>query len=373
MTRLHLVPVLMFCVLAPSCSIEPPLHLRMQTNTSVVLQTEVNLDVLWQVDWETRWTFNWDPVIFGPIGYEAPASIRLHLYSLDADGNPKSHTVNNFHGTSTVIPITVGAYDMLFHNNDSESLRFTDGGTMEDIECYTRIISSGLKESSSILTVEQKADTRTKAETDTLDTEPVILMPDALYSLYKRRVLITDNPDDYEYIDGRNVLRLSGELTPCTYIHLFQVHLMNNYERVVGSEGGAALTGTASSVNIVSHFSADSTASVPTTVIFDRSTDQMAIRFMSFGIPGCNPYNAASVAESSSRHFLVINITYFDGTWRNIRVDVTDAVRALPLGGVIDLELDVDDFPPDGAISGGGFQALIDDWEHEYGETTIIN
>ena len=373
MTRLHIFPVLLFCILAPGCSIEPPLHLRVKADTSVILQTEVDLDVLWQVDWESRWSFNWKPDIYGPLGYEDPASLRLHLYTLDAEGNPKSHTINNFHGTSSIIPITVGAYDMLFHNNDSEALRFTDGGTMEDIECYTRVISSGLKESSSILTVEQKADTKSPVEADTLSSEPVILMPDALFSLYKKGVVITDNPDDYDYINGRYVLRLEGELTPCTYIHLFQIHLLNNYERVVGSEGGAALTGTAPSVNIVTRFTSDSTASVPTTVLYDKETDLMAIRFMTFGLPGCNPYDAASVAASDSRHFLVINITYFDATWRNIRIDVTDAVRALPLGGVIDLELDVDDFPPDGAISGSGFQALIDEWEEDYGETTIIN
>lgn len=374
MSRLTFLSVLALCLLAPACTINPPLHLRMQAETSVELQTEVNLDLLWQADWEAHWSFNWDPAVYGPIGYVEPASMRVHLYALDAQGSPKSHMVNNFHGTSAFVPITVGVYDMLFHNNDSEALLFTDGATLEEIQCSTRIISSGLKESSSVLTIEQKKEqAETKAETDAPGPEPVILMPDPLYSLYKQGVAVTDNIDDYEYIDGRYVLRLGGELLPCTYIHLFQIHLANNYERVVGSEGGAAITGVAAGVNLHTRVSADSTASVPSTVLFDRRADEMAIRFISFGIPGCNPYDAASVAASSSTHFLVVNITYFDGTWRNIRVDVTDALRALPLGGVVSLELDVDDFPPEGAKSGGGFQALIDNWEEIIGGTTIIN
>lgn len=374
MTAHHLLPLFVLLALAPACSIEPPLHLRKQAETSVELQTEVNLDLLWQADWEARWSFNWDPAVYGPIGYEEPASMRIHLYALDAQGYPKSHTISNFQGTSSFIPITVGVYDMLFHNNDSEALLFTDGGTMEEVQCSTRIISSGLKESSSVLTVEQKKEqAETKSESDAPGPEPVILMPDPLYTLYKQGVAITDNLDDYEYVDGRYVLRLGGELQPCTYIHLFQIHLTNNYERVVGSEGGAAITGVAAGVNLHTRVSADSTASVPSTVLFDRRADQMAIRFITFGIPGCNPYDQACVAASSSTHFLVVNITYFDATWRNIRIDVTDAVRALPLGGVIDLELDVDDFPPEGAKTGSGFQALIDNWEEITGGTTIIN
>ena len=41
---------------------------------------------------------------------------------------------------------------------------------------------------------------------------------------------------------------------------------------------------------------------------------------------------------------------------------------------MITLELDVDDFPPDeSAGGGGGFQALIGDWNEQVGSTTIIN
>ena len=115
------------------------------------------------------------------------------------------------------------------------------------------------------------------------------------------------------------------------------------------------------------------TVSVITDALFSRSTDQFCIRMLSFGIPDCNPYDAESVAAApEGPHFLVLNVTYLDATWRNIRVDITDAVRALPLGGVITLDLDVDDFPPEHALRGDGFQALIDDWQEVHGSATII-
>ena len=41
---------------------------------------------------------------------------------------------------------------------------------------------------------------------------------------------------------------------------------------------------------------------------------------------------------------------------------------------MIDLTLDVNDFPPEQGDTGGGggFDALIDEWDEEQGETTII-
>ena len=57
-----------------------------------------------------------------------------------------------------------------------------------------------------------------------------------------------------------------------------------------------------------------------------------------------------------------------------IGTHVTDEVRALPLGGVIPIEIDVNDFPPEGgSIGGGGFNALVGDWDEKTGSTTILN
>ena len=61
-----------------------------------------------------------------------------------------------------------------------------------------------------------------------------------------------------------------------------------------------------------------------------------------------------------------------------MRIDITDQFKDLPTGGVITLDLDVNDFPPDDPPTpppgeGGGFQALINGWEEETGSVTIIN
>ena len=370
----HILVLLVLCIQASGCSISPKLYLREPMQTQIVLETEVNLNLMWQVEWETQWEFPWNASVLGPLGYKEPASISAHVYSLDENGNHRSHYTKNFYGNTANMPITVGDYDLLFHNNDSETLLFSAEDELGTIYCNTRIISSGLKESSPVLTAMQKFDGDTKAD-ESLIQDPIALMPDGLFVLYDQGETISGNLEDYEYIDGKYILRIQGIMNPATYIHLFQLHLANNEGRVVGSNGGGVLTGVAAGVNLDTRVSARTPVGIPTDVYYDKNKELMAARFMSYGIPGCNPYSHESVEQApEGKNFLVINISYANGNWKNIRIDVTKAFRALPLGGLIDITLDVNDFPPeDGSTGGGGgFDALINDWDEEHGETTIV-
>lgn len=373
----HIFVLLAFCIQASACSIRPELHLRQPIHTQIVLETEVNLNLMWQVEWETRWEFPWNENVLGPLGYQEPASISAHVYSLDENGNHKSHFTQNFYGTTANIPVTVGTYDLLFHNNDSESLIFTTKDEIkDDIYCTTRVISSGLKASDPVMTPLQKSTSETKASKDSsYKQDPVSLMPDALFVLYDQREIISDNLEDYEYIDGRYVYRIEGELEPASYIHLIQIHLLNNQGRVVGSNSGAVITGVAAGVDLQTRIATTTSVSVPMDMHFDRKTDIMAARTITFGIPGCDPLDTESLTKApESVHFLIINMCYSNNSWKNIRVDITDAFRAHPKGGVIDLALDVNDFPPESAKTdgNGGFNALIDEWEEEEGGITIV-
>ena len=355
------------------CAIEPPLHLRKAANARIYITTKVEVSLMWQTDWNTRWQFNWNESMLGPLGYALPASMRMHIFTHGPNGQPIAHTVHNFVGDNAQMEVFIGTHDLLFHNNDSEALLFSQDDDLAPVNSYTRNISSGLKASSPVFTPAQKAaGFTTKADPD---EEPVSLMPEGLFSLFDANRVITDNPDDYVYENGKYVLKIQGELYPSTYIYLVQVKLLNNDSRVVGSSGGAALTGMAGGVNLNTRESWTSTVSVPMDIYMDKEQDMLGGKVFTFGNPGCNPYDDASVAAMPEQnHFLVLNVTYVNGSWKNIRMDVTDQVRALPQGGVITLEIDVNDFPPDeSAGGGGGFNALIGGWDEETGSTTIIN
>ena len=367
--RLFISALILATAFAAGCTIQPPLYLRVPVESVVSVEAEVNVNLLWQIDWEVEWTYRWDSEVLGPEGYEEDIeAMSLHIYPHDDQGGHLSHSVKNFMGNTTEIPFIVGTYDLLFHNNDSEVLLFREDSETDDIYCYTRVISSGLRNSDPVKTMQQKL-MGTKATGKAPENEPVTYMPDDLFSLYDRDHVITDNLDEYEYIDGKYVILIKGELTPSSYIHLVQVNLLNNDGRIVGS-GGAVLTGVADGVNLMTKTGVSNTVSVPTEVMMDEERDMLGMRFSSFGIPGCNPYDPNSVDASVSEHCLVLNVIYANDLYKNISVDLTDQVRSLPLGGVIVLDLDVNDFPS-GEEMGGGFNALISEWDDISAGATI--
>lgn len=360
-------------LLLGGCTIEPILHLRKAIKAKVALSAKVNVDIMWQINWTAEWQFNWSVSALGPLGYTMPASMRMHVFTHGSEGVPVSHFTYNFMGESAETEVFIGTHDILFHNNDSEALLFSQENELADVHSYTRKLAGGLKASTQVLTVEQKAAGMTKAPGE-LD-EPVNLTPDGLFSLFDKGQVISDDLSTYVYENGKYVLKIEGELRPASFIYLFQITLKNNSGRVVGSAGGAALTGMSQGVNLMDNMTWPETASYLMDVYMDKPQDMLGAKVFSFGIPGCNPYDAASVAAAvSGKHYLVLNVSYINGSTRNISMDVTDQVRALPTGGVIPLEIDVDDFPPDdSAGGGGGFVALIGEWDEETGSATIIN
>ena len=378
-----LITALAALLFVSGCTIEPQLRLRQVATTKVVMQTKISTDIMWQVNWQAQWNFAWKTDVYGPIGYSEPKGIRMHIYTLDDAGLPKSHNVYNFSGTEGQADVFVGIHDLLFHNNDSEVLLFRSEDELSDIYSYTRIISKGLRSSIPVQTTEQKI--ATKADEDPEDTdlteeidEPVAFAPDELFVLYEPKYRITDDLSDYEYIDGKYVLRIQGELVPHSFIYLFQIRLLNNLDRVAGSSG-AALTGMAESVNLRTGVTSATPVCVPMDVFINATADPdlMGARVLCFGIPGCDPYDAASVAATESKHWLVLNVLFKTGKYKNIRIDITDQVRALPTGGVIPLEIDVEDFPEEDTDppidEGDGFKPLIGGWNEETGSTTIIS
>lgn len=380
MKWMHLILAMLPMLILYGCKIDPPLHLRRLVEAEVAVDMNFEVDMMWQIDWHTEWNFDWKTEVWGPLEYDDPASIRMHTYTLGADGERRAHTVNNFAGMEGTVSVFVGTHDLLFHNNDSEVLLFRADEDLSPIHAYTRVISSGLKGSIPVQTTSQKEQAKTKDSVTDMENEPVTFQPDELFRLFDPAHYVSDNLADYDYIDGRYVLRIEGELTPGTFIYLIQVRLLNNLGRVTGSVGGGALTGVADGVNLETGVTHDNRVSVPFDVYLNQEADPdlLGARVMTFGIPACNPYDSLSVkAAPQTPHYLVLNVTFATGHYKNVRVDITDLFRDLPTGGVITLELDVNDFPPEEidppVDEGGGFNPVIGEWNEQVGTTTIIN
>ena len=196
--RLLISALMLVAAFVTGCRIEPPLYLRTPVQSMLAVEADVNVNLMWQIDWKIQWTFRWDVEAMGPVGYQEDIEgMSLHIFPHDDQGGHLSHTQKNFVGKTTDIPFIVGVYDLLFHNNDSEVLLFREDEHTDDIYCYTRVISTGLKNSNPVKTLQQKL-MGTKADGKAPENEPVTYMPDDLFSLYDKGRRITDNLDDYE-------------------------------------------------------------------------------------------------------------------------------------------------------------------------------
>ncbi len=376
MRSLHFISLFVSLLILGGCTIEPPLHLRRAVKMKIDVATPVSEDDLWQPDWKRLWDYEWDTEAFGPVGYPPLKAFRMHVFTLNETGLPKSHSAYSFNGHEGETDVFVGIHDLLFHNIGSEVTLFRSDDELSHVNAYTRIISSGLKTSSLVLTTTQKA-LATKVEAEEIN-EQVAYMPDELYAFPDPSYSITDDTSEYDYSDGKYVVRLHEDLPPRSFIWLFRIKFLNNHGRVIGSKGGAALTGVAESVDMQTGMTATQVVSVPAEVRMDNKSnpDMMGVRMLSFGIPGCDPYDAKSVASApKGKHWFVLNVNFSTGKYKNIRIDVTEQLRSLPTGGVILLEVDVNDFPPEDTDppvdGGGGFNPLIGDWEEENGNATI--
>ena len=92
---------------------------------------DFRLDVMWGIDWQTRWQYYWDESLYGPVGYTTPEGVRANVYTINQISERVKYTSRNLpkHG-GRVSLTTNSTYDLVFYNNDTEYILFsTDEST----------------------------------------------------------------------------------------------------------------------------------------------------------------------------------------------------------------------------------------------------
>ena len=51
---------------------------------------DIRLELLWGVDWESQWQYEWDESLFGNIGYSEPDWIRAIIYNHDMENDSRT-------------------------------------------------------------------------------------------------------------------------------------------------------------------------------------------------------------------------------------------------------------------------------------------
>ena len=382
--RRHIAPWMFAALLLASLFMgceRKDLYLAQRGTLSVDVSVyDIQLELLWGADWQTRWQYRWDESLFGPIGYTQPTGVRANVYTISQINQRVKYTTRNLPKQGGKVSLTTNTtYDMVFYNNDTEYILFaTDDSTY------------------------YYATTRGNVRAPYTRGYSNYNQPDQLFGTYLHDLYVTDDPDAYvveEAADGSliYVFNVEASLTPYTYIYLCQVMLLNNKDdnglRVQGAEG-LTVSGLAGGVDLFTR-TTDSTHIVAITqedvkpLQEDRSLtlpdgttsegDIFAARLMTWGLPGIDPLERSRtrvpiVTDDSTT--IALGLKLRNGSVYSVERNITEQIKQYPAGGIITVVIDAAEIP-DSIIGGkpkpgGGFDASVDDWENEIEADIII-
>ena len=393
-----------------SCAPEPPLHLYNDELTNISLpapklslEVQWNYDIVYQIkyDWKAEWYYGWDDgdrSIWGEIEPTEPTKFYLRRYytgnipfgpHLTYDDPPP------FYGNHYQDHFDWGFWDILVYNEPQVnviSVHFNENDH-DDIIAYTK--ESG--ESS-----RHYAPRYTRA----------FYAPEPLYAGYKQAEEINSDLRGFDYDEVNNiwVRKLELVLLPVTYVYLTQIILHNNKGRITGVAGTCNLTGMAHETHLHTRRAGDVPVSVnyeckmksnipyiPLADVLDPKPDSpdpataervdvIGGRLVTFGICGLAPWDDINEEtmtpdqirkkiETIDKNDHIIELTFtFANTNATLQkdFDVTDQVKKYFKGGVLTIELNVDDLEiPEPGGGGGLFDPVIEDYSYEEHEIPI--
>lgn len=334
-----------FMALLASCTDmhDPLLHTAGKVEVRPEVEQHINVETMWQVNWQDKWQVSWNESTQGKLGYTVPETYHLDYFLSDGNWIGQRDMASN----SIRLDLGHGTYDLLTYNNDTQNI------CLSQADDWSSLIASTETENNVILpdTLRQKLDIRE--------------MPDELFSMHATNVVVSDRLEDYTYIPEENLylLKLNAELTPRTFIYLIQVELKNSDGRVKGS-GNMTVTGLASSVDLLSRKNSNESIAHHFGTVFQQDQNLIGGRLVTFGLPNCIPGETLPDEATQERNLCYVVLKFSNGYRGCIPVDITDQMRALPQGGVINIVMDIEKLPMPGSGS-GGWGIGVNDWDQE--------
>lgn len=280
-------------------------------------------------DWKTLWPSLQYGFDYDALRPEVPEGLRVVAYYSDAGSK-----ITNLPPQGGTLKLSKGKHDLLFYNNDTEFIVFSDMQQYATAYATTR--------------------TRTRASylgspfAPTKD-ENTLNPPDVLYS---------DFVSQYDMTVGSLT---APEIDITMYPLVFTYHVRYNFtsglEYVALARG--VLAGMASEVFLNDGRTSPNTCSVLYDCQVDESQSVVTSDVHSFGIPDFPNENYVTKADQTFG--LNLEVRLKNGTMLSWDFDVTDQVKAQPHGGVITVgDLVVTD--EQGVPGSSGFLVDVTDW-----------
>ena len=373
------------------------LFLRVDRTQITVEISDIQLSVLWGIDWETEWKYDWNEsaVSFGTIGYTKPELIKGTIYNVDTYNHKRfSSFFKIFGAEGGRVSLTAGStYDMMFYNFGTEYTSFYQS---EDYETYT----ASTRMSSQSSWIRTRAESESSEMPDTTKTYIDYNQPDELFGSLITDLTINEDPSSYEKeydADGNitYIYRINAPLRPYSFIYLYQIIVLNNADekgdRIIGSKG-LTVTGLSQGVEMFSRKTFNNTISISTEDVKpmqnhdidlngqNTNVDIMAARILTWGLPGINPLEntkAGTKAVEIDQNFIGIGLTLRNGYTYTVTRDITEQMHQKPTGGVITIYIDANEIPAEELdkkqqTTGGGFNASVEDWANEINAEVTI-
>ena len=365
--------ILVGIVSLTSCYREPPLHLYDWGLQFPMV--ELRLDIYWNYennlgidyDWRSEWYYGWDEEdrrIFGELEYVVPNRFFLRRY----------YTGDVPYG-SRIYKREAYVIGKVFRSEYDWG--YWDFLAWNDVETIDGVQSLHFQEPDSIdkpviaFTNQTMYPVRYHA--------PKFLhsfwQPEQLVSAYEEGVEINKDLRGFEFDPVENIWikTLRMMLEPITYIYLPQIILHHNNGNVVSVPSSSNLSGMARSTNVNTGVAGTDAIAVSFNMRLKNDiewktgemVDIIGGRLMTFGICGQNA-NRISRAEESfdkERHYIDVQMQFYNGMDSTFVFDVTDQVRKRYKGGVITIEMDLDTIPIPRRKGGSGFNAVVKDYE----------
>lgn len=276
-------------------------------------------------DWKNMWPSNY-------MDYDALRPVKpegIRIVNHNDEGLSDKHNIGPDGGTVTLFE---GYNDILFYNNDTEYIMFSNTDNVATTRATTRTMYRSTYMGSEYAN----------------KNEETMTPPDMLFANYFEDVYVekVENPAD-----------MNVTLQPLVYTYKVRYEFEEGLQYVAIARG--ALSGMARSVLLYNGNTSEEAA----TILYDCEITDYGVRAMvnSFGAPGYPHGHYPTRGEAENRHSLNLELLMRNGSMVTFDFDVTDQVQAQPHGGVIVVS-GIKVKETEGTQGSGAFDVDVKDW-----------
>lgn len=372
--------LLAFMLLSLASCAREPLYLHRDALLNMDLNiTGMDIQTLWTYeagyDPEEEWIYGWDDddyALFGPMGYSDMNEFQIRRYFLGSNPLANHSTVRRdfMQGTTFKGSFNFGYYDILAWNEvkpGDYSQAIVINEALDSVVAYTG--------ETKVIVPAYPGTKATRA----------FNQPEALFSGYLKGLEITDSPDDYTWNEKEQCYEKSiqMDLQPVAYIYLVQFVLHHNSGKIALIQGDSNLSAMSAGVCLNTGVTLDEAVTVNYQTRFKKEitnkrtgeiVDVIGGKLTTFGMCGMNPSKVVTrtdLTDDPARHYLDLNVTFYNGMDSTMIFDVTDKIRERYRGGIITIDIDLNDVRIPTRPGGSGFEAVVKDPKKEEYEIII--